>query len=504
MINPNEYFVYSAFLSAGMIIGIVIAWFAAKMSFLSRETKLLAELESQTAENRTLRTDFQELKSRISDVWSESSELKQDYAVAQSRLEQMAELKCDLQGSRDENLQLLQAITDLEKRQVRLETGIEKERLAADEKITLLQDLRKNMAESYQALSAGVLRDNSSTFFEMAQTVFTQYIESAKTDFDSRNQTVRDIVKPVQDALDKYDHQMRAMEREREKAYGGLYQQMQSLTEVQTSLQNETGKLVKALHNPHTRGRWGEITLKRVAELAGMVNRCDFYEQPTAWDSGNLKRPDMVVRLPGGRQIVVDAKAPLSAYLEAQESTNDLEREAKLAAHADQVKAHIRQLAQKKYWKQFTPTPEFVILFIPGENFFSAALSQNPQLIENGSEKGVILATPTTLISLLKTIALVWRQETMAANTKAIAALGNTLYERLGLMAKNMSGLGHDLDGCVTAYNRMVGSFERRVFVSARKFKELGATLKNNRELPHLAPIKSQSRKVNFTDISNT
>jgi len=500
MMNPNEYFVYSAFLAAGMIIGTLIAWFVARISFSSRETEIRAEFEAQTAENRTLRTDLHELKSRMSDVWSEFSELKQDYAVSQSRLEQIAELKSDLQAHRNENAQLLQTITDREKRQVRLETVIEKERLAADEKITLLQDLRKNMAETYQGLSAGALRDNSRAFFGMAQTAFAQYIESAKTDFDSRNQTVRDIVKPVQEALDKYDHQMRAMEREREKAYGGLYEQMRSLNDVQAALQNETGKLVKALHNPHTRGRWGEITLKRVAELAGMVNRCDFYEQPTARNSGSLQRPDMVVHLPGNRLIVVDAKAPLSAYLEAQESTNDREREAKLAAHADQVQAHIRQLAQKKYWKQFKPTPEFVILFIPGENFFSAALSQNPQLIENGSEKGVILATPTTLISLLKTIGLVWRQETMAANTKAIAALGNTLYERLGSMSENMSGLGNDLNRCVTSYNRMIGSFERRVLVSARKFKDLGASLKNNRELPLLSPVTSQSRRVNCKD----
>jgi len=498
--NPNEYFVYTAFLAAGMLIGMVIAWFAARLSFSSRETKFLAEFEVQTAENRTLRTDLHELKCRMRDVWSESSELKQDYAVAQSRLEQMAELKCDLQGSRDENAQLFQTITDLEKRQVRLETGIEQERLAADEKITLLQNLRKNMTETCQALSAGALRDNSRAFFDMAQTAFAQYIESAKTDFDSRNQTVRDIVKPVQEVLDKYDHQMRAMEREREKAYGGLYQQMQSLTEGQTALQNETGKLVRALHNPHTRGRWGEITLKRVAELAGMVNHCDFYEQPTAGATGSQKRPDMVVHLPGGRQIVVDAKTPLSAYLEAQECVNNREREAKLAAHANMVKAHIRQLAQKKYWQQFEPTPEFVILFIPGENFFSAALSQNPQLIENGTAQGVILATPTTLISLLKTIALVWRQETMAANAKAIAALGCTLYERLGLMAKNMNALGDDLNRCVMSHNRMTGSFERRVLVSARKFKELGASLKNNRELPNMAPVTSQSRQVDCKD----
>ncbi len=498
--NLNEYLVYSAFLAAGMLIGIVIAWFAARILYSNRETELLTEFDAQTADNRTLRTDLQELKNRISDVWSEFSELKQDYAVAQSRLERMDELKSDLKAHSNKNVQLLQTIADREKRQVQLETVIEKERLAADEKISLLQEMRKNMAETYEALSASILRDNSRAFFDVAKITFAQYVESAKTDFDSRNQTVRDIVKPVQKALDNYDLQMRAMEREREKAYGGLYQQMQSLTKVQTSLQNETGKLVKALHNPQTRGRWGEITLKRVVELSGMVNRCDFYEQATACVAGSRQRPDMIVRLPGNRQIVVDAKAPLSAYLEAQESTNDHERQAKLASHADMVKAHIRQLAQKKYWKQFEPTPEFVILFIPGENFFSAALSQNPQLIENGSEKGVILATPTTLISLLKTISLVWRQETMAANTNAIAALGNTLYERLGLMAKSMSGLGHDLDSCVTTYNRMIGSFERRVLVSARKFKELGASLNNNRELPNLVPVTSQTRSVTCKD----
>ncbi len=475
MLDGNVYFLYSAVLVAGGVIGFVIAWLAVRILFSEREKRLLSQL----------------------------ADLKQDQATARSRLERMAELKNELIQSRDENAQLLNTITDLEKRQVRLETVIEKERLAADEKIAMLRDVREGIAETHQAVSAGALRENSRAFIDMAQGVFERYIESAKTDFESRNQAVRDIVQPVRETLAKYDQQVRAMERERERAYGGLYQQMQALTEVQTTLQNETGKLVKALQNPHTRGRWGEITLRRVVELAGMVDHCDFYEQPTVGDLNGWQRPDMVVRLPGGRQIVVDAKTPLSAYLEAQESVDNRRQKAKLAAHADQVQAHIRQLGQKKYWKQFTPTPEFVVLFIPGENFFSAALSQNPQLIEHGSAKGVILATPTTLISLLKTIALVWRQETMTANAKTISVLGETLYKRLGSMSDNINALGQNMNACVAAYNRMVGSFERRVFVSARKFSELGATLKDNRELPSMEHVSLRSRTVNLKDKSD-
>ncbi|MCJ7617399.1 MAG: DNA recombination protein RmuC, partial [Desulfobacterales bacterium] len=284
----------------------------------------------------------------------------------------------------------------------------------------------------------------------------------------------------------------------REKAYGGLSQQVHSLVETQQILQKETGKLVKALRVPHVRGRWGEITLKRVAELSGMQNRCDFFEQQSAADDNGTMRPDMIVYLPGNRQIVVDAKVSLSSYLEALEAETEEERESFMAQHAKHIQTHMHQLAQKAYWKQFSPTPEFVVLFIPGENFFSAALVKNPQLIEEGVNKGVILATPTTLISLLKTVSFAWRQENVSENAKAISELGRELYIRLNSMAKHINKLGRDIERCTITYNDTIGSFESRVLTSARKFKELGISLPGDKDIVGIGPAKEKARKIDI------
>ena len=392
-------------------------------------------------------------------------------------------------------------ITELKEHQARLETIIDKERLAVNEKIEMLEDIRNNMIDAYKAISASALKENNRTFLDLAETTFSRYMEVAKSDFNVRSKEVKNIVVPIKDSLDKYDRHIQAMERSREKAYGGLSQQILSLAETQQTLQKETGKLVKALRVPHVRGRWGEITLKRVAELAGMQNRCDFFEQQSAYGENGIMRPDMVVYLPGNRQIVVDAKAPLSAYLEALEAETEEDREVLIAAHSKQIQSHMHKLAKKTYWKQFAPTPEFVVLFIPGENFFSAALVKNPQLIEEGVNKGIILATPTTLISLLKTVAFAWRQENISENAKAISELGRELYTRLNLMANHFDKLGRDIERCTNTYNQVVGSFERRVLTSARKFKELGISLPGDKNIVHINPTEKKARKLESDSI---
>lgn len=388
-------------------------------------------------------------------------------------------------------------ITELKEHQARLETIIDKERLAVDEKIATFEDIRNNMIDAYKAISASALKENNQTFLDLAETTFSRYMEVAKSDFNVRSKEVKNIVVPIKDSLDRYDQHIQAMERSREKAYGGLSRQILSLAETQQTLQKETGKLAKALRVPHVRGRWGEITLKRVAELAGMQNRCDFFEQQSAHGENGVMRPDMIVSLPGNRQIVVDAKAPLSAYLEALEAETEEDREVLMAAHSKQIQSHMHKLAQKTYWKQFAPTPEFVVLFIPGENFFSAALVKNPKLIEEGVNKGVILATPTTLISLLKTIAFAWRQENISENTKAISELGRELYTRLNLMANHFDKLGRDIERSTNTYNQVVGSFERRVLISARKFKELGIFLPGDKDIVHIDPVEKKARNLN-------
>ena len=423
-------------------------------------------------------------------------EISKELSSALSRLEHMEGLKKALEERTRTIDSLNAAITELKEHQARLETIIDKERLAVNEKIEMLEDLRNNMIDAYKAISVSALKENNQTFLDLAKTTFSRYMDVAKSDFNVRSKEVKNIVVPIKDSLDRYDQHIQAMERSREQAYGGLSQQILSLAETQQTLQKETGKLVKALRVPHVRGRWGEITLKRVAELAGMQNRCDFFEQQSAYDENGIMRPDMVVYLPGNRQIVVDAKAPLSAYLEALEAETEEDREVLIAAHSKQIQSHMHKLARKTYWKQFAPTPEFVVLFIPGENFFSAALVKNPKLIEEGVNKGVILATPTTLIALLKTVAFAWRQENVSENAKAISELGRELYTRLNLMANHFDKLGRDIERCTNTYNQVVGSFERRVLISARKFKELGISLPGDKDIVHINPVEKKARKL--------
>jgi len=371
---------------------------------------------------------------------------------------------------------------------------------AARERYRMLENIRTDMTDAFKAASTGVLKENNESFLDLAKTTLSTYINSAKTDLDARHKAVENVVKPLKDTLDKYDQHVSTMERDREKAMGGLTKHIETLTSSQNELQKETGKLASALRVPHVRGRWGEVTLKRVAELSGMQNRCDFFEQETSRTEDGAMRPDMVVRLPGNRQIVVDAKVPLFAYLEAIESEDGDRRETRLLDHAKHVQGHIQKLAQKSYWTGFQPAPEFVVLFIPGENFFSAALAKIPTLIEEGTSKNVILATPTTLISLLKAVAHGWNQETMTQNARIISELGKELFERLNMMARHLNRLGRDLERSTSTYNQVVGSFERRVFSSARKFKELGISLKKGNEFQEVLPAETHVRKIKSDD----
>jgi DNA recombination protein RmuC len=275
-----------------------------------------------------------------------------------------------------------------------------------------------------------------------------------------------------------------------------------SLSRTQNELQQETGKLVNALRMPHVRGRWGEITLRRVVEISGMQNRCDFFEQQTDQTLGNAARPDMIIQLPGDRKIIVDSKVPIIAYLDSLEAENRDQTEEMLARHAAHVRTHVKQLAAKEYWTRFNPTPEFVVLFMPGENFFSAALAKAPDLIEDAANKGVILATPTTLISLLKAVAYGWKQESTTENAKIISELGNKLYNRMSLMVSHFNSLGSDLDRCVNSYNKTVGSLERRVLPSARKFEDLGVIIKGKNNIPKISPVDNKPRTMEIEETS--
>jgi DNA recombination protein RmuC len=337
-------------------------------------------------------------------------------------------------------------------------------------------------------LSHQALNENSSKFMELAQSYFSGYVREARKDFDIKGDEIRRTVDPVRQILDKYEIHLGLMERDRENAFGTITERLREMAQTQAHLHQETGNLVKALRQPHVRGRWGEITLKKVAELAGMVDHCDFEEQMTKGSGKGSLRPDMVVTLPGNRKIIVDAKVPLIAYLEALEAKDDTERKVRMKAHAGQVLAHVANLASKEYTAHFSPTPEFVVLFIPGESFFSAALESKPDLIEKGIQKGVILATPTTLIALLKTVSYAWQQQKGYENADKIRVLGGELYARLCSMTDNMNRLGKDIERTAVTFNRTVGAMEKRVMTSAKRLETLSVSSRKMTDLESIDP----------------
>lgn len=357
-------------------------------------------------------------------------------------------------------------------RTARLETELALERAAAREKLALLEEARARFADTFQALSAEALRQNNASFLELANTSLERFQSSARGDLEQRQKAIGDLVKPVRDSLEKVDAKIHELEKARAGAYEGLAAQIRSMGEAQAQLRAETHRLSTALRSPVVRGRWGEVQLRRVVELAGMLPHCDFTEQASQATEGGRQRPDLLVHLPGSGEIVVDAKAPLAAYLEAMESGEE-GRAGKLREHAAQLRAHIDALAKKAYWEQFPQAPELVILFLPGENFLSAALEADPALLEYGTERKVILATPATLISLLKAVFYGWRQQLIAESAAEIARLGRELGKRLADMGGHVDKLGKSLKSAVDHYNRLVATTESRVLVTVRKFHGL-------------------------------
>jgi len=365
-------------------------------------------------------------------------------------------------------------ISDLREKNTELKTTLDIERSTHDEKIAHMNQAREQLSEAFSSLAGKALSHNSSEFLKLAQENLKQFQVNAHHELEKKEKSISDLVSPIREALNKTEKQIREMENDRKQAYGSLKQHLEGMAHSQTQLQKETRNLVSALRRPEVRGQWGEMTLKRLAELAGMVEHCDFYEQENIdTDEGRL-RPDMIIRMPDKREVVVDVKTPLDAYLNAVEANDDKEREEYLKHHTRKVRERIRELASKAYWNQFERAPDFVVLFIPGDQFLSAALERDPAILEDAMSQQIILATPSSLVALLRAIAFGWRQEALAENADKIRNLGEALYERLAGFSTHLSKLGNSLGSSVENFNKVVGSFDSRILPSARRFKEMG------------------------------
>jgi DNA recombination protein RmuC len=402
------------------------------------------------------------------------TELKQALARTEEEQTRAERLSNELSESRSQS--------------TRFEAQLNEREQAHKAQLAELKDLRDNLQDAFRSLSSKALQSNNEQFLTLARETLGKFQESAQGDLSKRQEAINNLVKPLAESLKSVDSKIGEIEKTRTSAYASLKEQILSLTETQSALRTETAKLVTALRKPEVRGQWGEVQLKRTVEFAGMLDHVDFVQQENTTTEDGRLRPDLIVRLPNGGQVIVDAKTPLDAYLKALEAPDAATRAAELARHARQIRDHIKKLGAKMYWKQFEPTPEFVVLFIPGESFFSAALEEDPSLIELGTADNVILATPTTLIALLKAVAFGWRQEQIAEQAQAISDLGRELYERIVTLGGHFDKMGNTLGRSVEAYNSAMRSLDSRVLVSARKFKDLAPL--SNKALPDIKEIE--------------
>jgi len=392
-----------------------------------------------------------------------------------------------------------QLTAELAATRARAEAEIAAERRASAEKVSLLKDAETSLREAFSALSSDALRQNNQSFLDLARTSLTEFQQTARMDLDGRHKAIEDLVQPLRESLNKVDGKLQEVEKNRIGTTSALTEQLRSLHQAQQTLQVETGRLVQALRSPNVRGQWGELQLRRVVEAAGMLEYCDFDLKESVAADGSRLTPDMIVRLPGGRNVVVDAKVPSSAYLDAMETDDELVRNTKLRDHARQLRDHVVRLGNKAYWQHFQPTPDLVIMFVPGETLLSVAMQRDPSLLEFSLGRGVMLASPLTLMALLRAVAFGWQQEKVARNAHEISDLGRQLYDRIRVMAEHFEEVARGLTRSVEAYNRAVGSLESRVLVTARRLKEKGITAPE--ELPELEVIDHTARSLGAPEL---
>lgn len=464
------------------------------------ETELATLRERLSSRDRELT----EAKVTLERVQTESTALRHELrsessarATAEEKNSRIPAIEAEL-ASRENQITALQAGNARLQAQVAgLEATLHEEREAAVEKLALLEDAKEVLSTKFEALSARALRNNNQSFLELAREQLGQFQQGAQSDLESRQRAIDELVKPLKVSLEKVDDRVQEIEHARTSAYTLLTEQVRSLLETQSLLRLETTNLVKAFRTPHVAGMWGQLQLKRVVEIAGMVEYCDFEQQTTLHTDDGLRRPDMIVRLPNNRIIVVDSKAPTQAYIDAIQAEDETTRLAKLKDHARLVKDHIVQLSNRSYWQHLTPTPEFVVLFLPAESLFRAALEQAPELIQTGANEQVMLASPTTLIALLKAVHYGWKQEQLAKNAQEVSKLGQELYDRIKKFAQHFNDIGKNLEKAIDAYNAGVGSLISRVLVTAKRFKELEAS--NDEEIDEPQMIDKIARSMQDT-----
>jgi len=465
--------IYSLCVLIGLVIGGLIAW-----------------LVVSTRVTRSLTSRIDEL--------SRQANIAEGRAAGQEST--IAELRAQNQKMSEDNVKLRDQLASENTAKVRAETHLAETVQRLDEEKKLLEDAKAKLTDAFKALAGDTLQNSTTAFLELAKETMDKILSDAKGDLGKRQEAIQGMVKPLAESISKFEEHVRTIEKNRQEAYSGLTEHLKILTTSQQQLQKETANLVTALRKPQVRGRWGEMTLRRVVELAGMSEHCDFAEQVTSSSEEGRRRPDLVVRLPAEREIVVDAKVSLDAYLDAVAAESEESRKEAMSRHATQVRTHMTSLADKRYWQQFTKAPEFVVMFIPGESFFGAAVDADHSLIEDALEQRVVLATPTTFIALLRAVAYGWRQEQVAKNAQDISDLGRQLYDRMRTLAEHIGNIGSGLEKANAAYNSAVGSIESRVLPAARRFKELGAA--PGAEVPLVQPIDKSPRALTAPELT--